>query len=158
MEVFKNVKEAYKNLREVERRKIVDYLKLNGFKTQNGNELSYRGGSGRPAYTSGGEIVEYDLSNWKWVEASKENVTYFISLQAFDSDPKSGNHHVLMDRIGVCAFDENIKEEDKNYFQDMVRTTLDLPLDETKIEMFPEILEDARLDMLKKVKSEMQKN
>ncbi len=99
---FGTVKAAYVQAREDERRKLIDFLALHGF------EVTKRGksGMGVEAYTNYGRLEKpYDLRNWKYIDAFKNGVLYFISLQAFDHDPNSGNWHVLMDRIGVYRYE-----------------------------------------------------
>lgn len=126
MNIFLETKEKYNSLREYERKKIINYLSEKGFK------VSYNGGNGRPNYTNGGKMKKsYDLTNWKWVDATKENIKYFISLQAFDMDTTSKNYHVLMDRIGICAFSNGEKPD---YFNLMETTSLELPLGEQDLD------------------------
>ena len=126
MNVFLEIKEKYNSLREYERNKIIKYLSEKGF------EVSYNGGKGRLNYTNNGKLEKsYDLTNWKWVNATKENIKYFISLQAFDRDASSKNYHVLMDRIGICAFSN---EKKPDYFNLMETTSLELPLGEQDLD------------------------
>ena len=55
---------------------------------------------------------EYDLSNWMWVCVKRNNVHFFISLQAFERDSKTGNFHVLTDRIGIYAYVGDFSPQD----------------------------------------------
>lgn len=127
MNVFLETKEKYDSLREYEREKIIRYLSEKGF------TVSYRGGKGLSNYTNGGQLEKsYDLTNWKWVNATKGNIKYFISLQAFDRDINSKNYHVLMDRIGICMFSKEVKKPD--YFSHMQMTSLELPLRENDLD------------------------
>ncbi len=124
---FFKAKEMYTDLREKERIKIIDYLKNKGF------NVSKKGGNGSPHYTNNNNFEkEYNLTNWKWVSATIENKTIFISLQAFDQDKNSKNIHALFDRIGICVYNSEVKNPD--YFKLMETTSLDLPLDEPKLE------------------------
>lgn len=126
MDVFLETKEKYNSLREFERKKIITYLDQSGFK------VSYLGGTGRPNYKNGGRLKKsYDLTNWKWIDAWKNDAKYFISLQAFDKDTSSNNFHVLMDRIGICKYFRENKKPD--YFNLMQTTSLELPLDENDL-------------------------
>lgn len=131
--VFLETKEKYNSLREDEREKIINYLSEKGF------EVSFRGGKGKPNYKNYGKLERsYDLTNWKWVDATKGNVKYFISLQAFDMDTSSKNYHILMDRIGICAFVNEVRNPD--YFNHMNMTSLELPLGERHLDELLEIM------------------
>lgn len=124
---MEDLKEKYNLLREYERKKIINYLCEKGF------EISCNGGKGKPDYTNGGKLKKsYDLTNWKLVNATKGNIKYFISLQAFDRDTSSKNYHVLMDRIGICAFSKEVKNPD--YFSLMQMTSLELPLEKKDLD------------------------
>lgn len=141
MNVFLETKEKYNSLREYERKKIISYLAEKGFK------ISYLGGTGRPNYTNNGQLDKsYDLTNWKWVDATKGNIKYFISLQAFDIDKRSKNYHVLMDRIGICAFSKEVKKPD--YFSVMKMTSLELPLGEKHLDELLEIMNNMGISEL----------
>lgn len=133
MNVFLETKEKYNALRENERKKIISYLSEKGFKT------SCSGGKGISNYTNNGQLDKsYDLTNWKWVDATKGNIKYLISLQAFDRDTGSKNYHVLMDRIGICAFSKEVEKPD--YFSLMKMTSLELPLVENDFDELFEIM------------------
>lgn len=140
---FNEVEELYNSLREEERIKIVRLLDNNGYTNKKGKKLNAQGGKGKPNYTNYNQLkVSYDLTNWKYVEACIDGVEYFISLQAFDRDKNSGNFHVLVNRIGICMFPDN--GEDRDYFNTMETTSLELPLDESDLECLLGILEDMR--------------
>ncbi|WP_295080538.1 hypothetical protein [Ruminococcus sp.] len=135
---FEEIKTEYVNAREKERKKIADYLKDNGYSV-----VGETGGKGRTNYKSGKNCIKpYDLSNWKWVEASKDGFNYFISLQAFDRDPGSGNYHALMDRIGICAYTGEYKEA--HIASSMKISDIDLPLSETDLIKLEEALKSER--------------
>ena len=133
---FNEIKTEYGKCREMERRAIRDHLIDRGFIVSK----SSRAGKGVINYTSSGRIKPYDLSNWKYIIAAKDGKEIFISLQAFDQDKHSHNHHVLYDRIGLYAY-ETYSAEDA--FNTMITTNIDLPLDEAK---FAEL--DALIDKL----------
>jgi len=135
---FDEIKNEYVAAREQERLKIVEFCKKNGYDT----EKSSSAGKGKNNYTSGGKIAEYDLRNWKYAEVSKDSYNYFISLQAFDNDPNSHNHHVLMDRIGICAYSGDYDAE--YVFNNMTVTDIDLPLTEEKLTKLEQYLKDAK--------------
>lgn len=126
MEDFIAVKKKYEELRNVERNNMINFLKANGYTIIKG-----KGGKGCTNYTSKGTLkIPYDLSNWKWIETEKDNMRYLISFQAFDVDSSSGNHHVLMDRLGVYKY---TKYNAKEAFENMAITDIDLPMDDEKL-------------------------
>ena len=73
-------------------------------------------------------MEKYDLSNWKWVCVKRNDVHFFISLQTFDKDLRTGNLHILMDRIGVYAYVGNYSSIDAQ--SKMMMTNIELPLDD----------------------------
>lgn len=123
---FVTCKKEYENARNFEKNKLMEFFKEEGVKV-----LNMGHGNGSKNYTSGGTLeVSYDLSNWKWVEIEKEEYKYLISLQAFDRDKKTGNIHVLMDRIGIYKYkDYNAMET----IEKMIVTDIELPLTEEKL-------------------------
>lgn len=142
---FQNIKKVYEAERDKERVKICNFLLKNGF------DVATQGNAGKGSkhYSSGGKLnKQYDLSNWKYVEAYKDNFIYFISLQAFDHDPSSYNQHVLMDRIGLYKYrGSGLKERHKFYdafdaFSKMVITDLELPLSEPDLDNLLQAIED----------------
>lgn len=107
---LKQVREAYKILREEERQKLSEYIKGRswvakpknpGLKVVSGRSA----GKGHDDYTAKGRIAKYDLTNWKWVEMrtgkTAEDFNCVISLNMVEVDPDSGNVHALYDRIGL---------------------------------------------------------
>ena len=165
---FAKAKNEYTRLREIERKKIIAYLKDQTdnegnlmFTKATGAKLDCRGGSGRKSYGKGKFNKLYDLSNWKFVEAMYKGQKFLISLQCFDFDTNSKNVHVLYDRIGIYLYDEkmlNINFE--NAFYDacvnyclfrMVATEFDLPLSDDDLkELTRQIIDlcERRLKML----------
>ncbi len=130
---FRKCKDEYEKARNGEKKKLVEFLENKGFKVLN---KGY--GSGSKKYKAGGKLdVPYDLSNWKWVEIEKEGYTYLISLQPFDKDKKTGNIHVLMDRIGIYKYKEYSASE---VIEKMVATNIELPLTEEKLNSLLTIL------------------
>lgn len=89
----------------------------------------------------------FNLSNWKYIEAYKENHLHFISLQAFDVDPTSGNLHVLMDRLGIYKYAGcNLNDRKKNYvaydaLTKMTVTDIELPLNDAKLDRLIEYMQ-----------------
>lgn len=125
MDRFTEVKTEYVNYRERERQAIRDHLVNKGFKVS----MSPKAGKGIKDYTSAGTIKPYDLSNWKFITASKDGKEIFISLQSFDLDRNSHNHHVLYDRIGLYTYEIYNSEA---AFTEMITTDIDLPMNEDK--------------------------
>lgn len=106
--------------------KIADHFEKHGYK------VNTRGSTGKGVkkYISGGQLNKpFNLSNWKWIEITKDDGREFlVSLQPPDKDPSSGNHHVLMDRIGVCSNEHWIISD------------IDLPMDERSLDALVEII------------------
>lgn len=124
-ELFELIKQVYTESREVERLKIANYFEKRGFKVKKRGSA----GKGVKKYISGGQLNKhFDLSNWKWIEITKDGREFLVSLQPPDKDPNSGNHHVLMDRIGVCS--------NKHW----KITNIDLPMDEKSLDDLVEII------------------
>ena len=161
MESFKEVKQKYTDLREAERRLIIEYLDSKGFEGEDG-KLTNHGGKGDAHYNSQGRLkTEHNLSNWKYVEALKsfsvkntngraDNfvVKIFISLQAFERDKVRGNRHVLFDRIGIHAYMGKYNSE--KVFSNMKITEIELPLDKVKLESLLEEINNLSLKVIKK--------
>ena len=140
MDIFTETFIRLEELREEERMGIVNHLASKGFRVSK----DPRAGKGKDNYTSGGTIAEYNLSNWKYIDASINNHKVFISLQAFDKDPNSKNHHVLENRLGIYVYD---KYDPEKAFSEMVTTDIDLPMNDEKFRML-----DIAIDMqLRKV-------
>ena len=143
MEHFNVIKKAYTEAREIERIKIINYLKKQT--DENGNpifKISAQGGKGVSKYGKNKFNKSFDLSNWKWITATINNITVLISLQSFDLDENSHNIHILYDRIGLYFYDESGKESvleiEKDFktikvndpFVKMLTTDFELPLSE----------------------------
>ena len=122
--LFELIKQVYTESREVERQKIADHFEKCGYKVKKCGLA----GKGVKKYISGGQLNKpFDLSNWKWIEITKDGREFLVSLQPPDKDPSSKNHHVLMDRIGVC------------YNEHWIITDIDLPMDEKSLDALVEI-------------------
>lgn len=152
---FKDVKEMYNKLRNIERQKIVEKLVEKGFNA-NGHQGTWN-------YTSRGKIKpHYNLGMWKWIVARKGTITAVISLQTLEQDSKTKNIHVLFDRISVDVFKDNegniLSESSDSYFQSVksrynvenefdpgfvekVITELELPLEDDDLESLVKIIE-----------------
>ena len=162
-EEFLKVKEAYKNVRLEEKKKIIDFLlnkknndgnliffkktDINKNELNKGEDISFvqtSGGSGKPNYSSGGTLSKpYDLSNHMYIDLSYKGNDVLISLQSFDIDPNSKELHVLYDRIGIL-FEKSKKipifkdcytiTKVSEAFLKMETTNWELPLSEAEME------------------------
>lgn len=137
---FIEIKQAYVNERQKQRKLIVKHLQKNGYSVVEGGSA----GKGRKDYTSGGNLkIPYDLSNWKYIEAEKNGNQFFVSLQSFDHDPNSGNQHVLMDRIGIYHYLGHRKKDYDAFdaFSKMQTTEIELPLSDEDLNNLLDLLE-----------------
>lgn len=135
MDAFKEIQEKYNQLREEERKKLRNYLKDNGFLVKTGGTA----GKGRTNYTSGKRLKPpYDLSNWKYVEASLDEVNFLLSLQPYDIDPGSHSMHNLDNRLGVFSYVGKYVSE--RAIAEMKITDIELPLDDEMMNRLCEIL------------------
>lgn len=144
MKTFYEFKMKYNEMREIERVKLRDFLLQNGF-----SDVSLRGnaGKGRKKYTSGKRLSEpYDLSNWKYIEATYNNVHFFISFQPFEIDPCSHNIHSLTDRIGIYSYVG--KYEVERALSNMKITDIELPLDDNKMKRLCKMLQEIAICQL----------
>ncbi len=148
---FYDIKEKYNELRENERKRIIDFLAKRKdeqgnvlFSKINGADYSkyrYNGGSGSVNY---GERKDrpltptYNLSNWKYIETKCKGKYIFISLQCFDLDPNYHNVHVLFDRVGVLIEEPQVikfeGEKVSDAFIRMKITNFELPLSDDEID------------------------
>lgn len=134
---FKEVQEAYEDLREKERTKLLQYLKdeLTNSKLMVVN----RGwsGRGRKEYTESGNIEKYNLENWKWVEVKcGDEFSCIISLNMPEVDPGTANVHALYDRIGIFVS----YKKDSNYYKTSIYTDIDLPFETAEMESIKKIV------------------
>jgi len=140
---FSEAKRQYVSARQEQKNKIIDWLIKEGFTilTMSGEAASapYRTGSGLKNYTAGSRISAYDLSNWKWISARKNDSEYLISLQAFDIDPSTRDRHILMDRIGIYTYDKG-NYDPQECVEKMVNTGIDLPMSEAEYAVLKEKL------------------
>ncbi len=112
------------------------YLYDEGFELSS-NRLLY----GAKNYKSGNRLdEEYDLRYWQYIVLKRKSVNFLISLQAFDQDPKTGNHHVLPDQVGIYAYVGSYSHEDA--FKNMMMTNITLPFTEEKLVKLKTIIED----------------
>lgn len=151
---FEQLKIAYEQARDTERINLA--IALAKFLTDN-KELKDklrvvyggRAGKGRVNYSSGKRIKEYDLSNWKWVEVTDDDdFECIVSLNMPDTDPRSGNSHVLFDRVGLLV---SYRINDSYYYETAIHTNIDLPLtDEAVKDIAQLVLEQYKIFCEKK--------
>lgn len=149
---FYKIKEMYNEAREDERNKIARF-----FRSHKDFEVERPPARrGAKSYSSGSRLnKKYDLSNWKWVCIKRNDVHFFISLQSFERDPKTGNFHVLMDRIGIYAHAGNyspIEAQTK-----MMVTNIELPMDDEKLDELAKILKDLSECEIYKIQAQFEK-
>lgn len=151
---FQDAKNEYERQRDTERINLA--IALAKFLTDN-KELKDklrvvyggRAGKGRVNYSSGKRIKEYDLSNWKWVEVTDDDdFECIVSLNMPDTDPRSGNSHVLFDRVGLLV---SYRINDSYYYETAIHTNIDLPLtDEAVKDIAQLVLEQYKIFCEKK--------
>ena len=134
-ESFSWIKEQYKEVRESQRKNIINYLKLKGFTVS----VSPRAGQGIEKYGESRLGKSYDLRNWKWIDIEKDGQKIMLSLQPFDYDKNSGNYHALMDRLGIYLYKKN-SNETSDAIKRMFLTDIDLPMDDEKLEKLENVL------------------
>ena len=78
-----------------------------------------------------------------------------MSLQTFDYDPKTGNLHVLMDRIGIYVYGDNYSAVDAR--ENMMITNIELPLNENKLEELANIIKELSECELYKMQAQLAK-
>lgn len=133
---FEQAKEKYAACRKAQLKLIIDYLESIGFTVR-----PQKGGCGRKNYGAQGKqprfSIAYNLSNWMYIDVEKSGKSFMISLQPFDldSNPRSKNYHVLMDRIGIYIYAlDNKSKRTADAIVRMLSTDIDLPMDEVKLE------------------------
>ena len=140
---FDMIKNKYKQSRYEECTILAKFLREKGF--------SARVSHGKENYTSGKSLSKpFDLSNWLLINASKNNVNFVISFQAFDKDPNSKNLHVLMDRIGIYAYTGKYSAIDAQ--TNMITTSFNLPLYKDDMENIAITLDNLCIDTYDKSK------
>lgn len=149
---FLEIKNMYNEERRKQRNKISCFFrKQDDFETE---DPAARAGSKH--YSSGGRLMEkYDLSNWKWVCIKRNNVHFLISLQTFDRDPRTGDLHILMDRIGIYAYAGNYSSIDAQ--TKMMQTNIELPLDDKKLNELGQTLRDLSECNIYKLQAQYEK-
>lgn len=124
---FNEIRTKYIEARREQKQLIIEQI-LNPL----GLTATMQGGAGKSNYTSNNTTAPFDLSYWLWVDGKINGKTAVtIYLQSFDRDPSSKNYHILMDRISVQMNNG-----------DIIRTDVDLPLDDNKICKLKEFISD----------------
>lgn len=138
---FETVKTNYEQARESVRKDLAKYLaKYKGIEDVLRVVSGGRSGKGLKNYTSGKRMIKgYDLSNWKWVEITDDgDFDCIVSLNMPDVDPRSGNSHILFDRVGLLVS----YHKDGHYYETAIHTDVDLPLDDTEKERIAQLVID----------------
>lgn len=150
---FTEIRDQYNELRRKERNIIVNYLRNHVF-FKNKAKINARNGSQK--YNSGQRLkTKYDLRNWLWIDLAINDVNFLLSLQTFDYDPKTGNLHVLMDRIGIYVYGDNYSAVDAR--ENMMITNIELPLNENKLEELANIINKLSECELYKMQAQLAK-
>lgn len=128
-----------KNARTIERNRIIKMIeKYKDWEVSDGN------GHGRKNYGKG-RMPGYNLENWMYIEFKipELNKRFCLDLQSFDTDPNSGNIHLLDQRISLYSSNNSKTEfliipsyEDDNG----QKRAFDLPLSEKEIKMLLEFI------------------
>ncbi|MDO5080120.1 hypothetical protein [Buchananella hordeovulneris] len=136
---FLAARAAYRQQRWEQRRQLVSALKQAGFKVKTGGGA----GRGRKNYTSGGRLnPPFDLSDWLWVQGSREGTEVTVSLQVLDCDPHSGNVHALLDRIGVDVYRDGDPVDPDDPLYEKATTQFELPLSDEDVAALVKLIED----------------
>lgn len=134
---FIKLKDEYYKYRKNERNSLSAYIRtfLNEKYKGKDKNLKVRANGGRTGYTSGSRLkTKYNLSNWMWIDIHIDKLKILLSFQTFDHDPKNGNLHVLMDRIGLYVYSGKYSAIDAQ--KNMMITNIELPLKkEDKLEL-----------------------
>lgn len=151
---FTEIRDQYNELRRKERDIIANYLRNHAFFKKKAKKIDVRSGSQK--YNSGQRLeIKYDLSNWLWIDLAINDVNFLLSLQTFDYDPKTGNLHVLMDRIGIYVYGDNYSAVDAR--ENMMITNIELPLNENKLEELANIIKELSECELYKMQAQLAK-
>lgn len=123
---FAKARRDYEGCREDERKALAKFL--NAIDEDLRVVSGARAGKGWTRYASGKRIVEYDLSNWKWVEITDDrDFECIISLNMPDIDPRSGSMHALYDRIGLLVS----YHKEGLFYETKIYTGIDPPLNDS---------------------------
>lgn len=125
-----------KEVRNTERNRIIKMIeKYKDWKPKRG------GGHGIKHYGNK-RMPEYNLGNWMYIEFEipELNNWFCLDLQSFDTDPHSGNMHLLDQRISLYSSNENNSKTEfliiPSYEDDKgQKKAFDLPLSDEKITM-----------------------
>ena len=126
---FFELKDGYYKYRKKERDNLSRYLR-NFFKQNyKDKKLKVRVNGGSKRYLSGSRLkTEFNLSNWLWIDIDIDELKILLSFQSFDHDPKTGNLHILMDRIGLYVYSGEYSAVEAQ--TNMFITDIQLPLDD----------------------------
>lgn len=150
---FNEIRNAYIDAREAERRKIVNFFKE---REKEGFTVCANGGSGAANYKSQGRLKEeFDLRIWKWVEIEKNSVHFLISLQPFERDKNNNDLHVLMDQIGIYVYTGDYSATDAQ--TKMMVTQIGLPMDVEKLNKLAEIIKSLSECEIYKIQAQFEK-
>lgn len=114
---FIEAKQAYMEKRKEERDRISLALKNAGFENR-------KAAAGSERYGAALDGEPYDLRNWQYIEGVFDDIRVHISLQTFDRDSKTGNIHVLYDRIGLYYYRNELSDPCRVVIRGVDKTTV----------------------------------
>lgn len=120
---FQTIRDEYDCARIEQLKKIVSELRKNGYEA----ELA----QGKSDYTASHTMEAYNHSLWRYINATKNNRNYLVTIQPFHIDPADMRLTTLNDRIGVYAYRK--KYDNGDAVKQMKITDIDLPMDEEKL-------------------------
>lgn len=137
-EKFVCVYSKMKEVRTEERKRIIEMIeKCKDWEVKDGS----RSGHGIKKYGSN-RMAEYNLENWMYIEFKipELNKWFCLDLQSFDTDPNSGNIHLLDQRISLYSSNENNSKTEfliiPSYTDEKdQKKAFDLPLCDKEIKM-----------------------
>lgn len=152
-EKFVCVYSKMKNARTNERDRIIKMIKkCKDWEVKDGS------GSGHGIKNYGkNRMPEYNLENWMYIEFEipKLNKWFCLDLQSFDTDPDSGNMHLLDQRISLYSSN---KKNSKTKFlsipsykdKEDQEKAFDLPLGDEEIKKLLDIIDEYTADNFQK--------
>lgn len=148
---FLKLKDEYYKYRKNEIYNLSRYIRKFFKQNYKNKKLKVRANGGKTGYSSGSRLkTKFDLSNWLWIDIDIDELKILLSFQSFDHDPKTGNLHILMDRIGLYVYSGEYSAVDSQ--KNMMITDIQLPLDdEKKLELANIVNDITECEYFKKI-------
>lgn len=163
MPSFSDIKAAYKEARNEEKKKLIDVLTHRGYAANN------RGGCGFLKYTNNSTIKTYDFTNWMWLNGRKTlmisnnpvNLTVTVYFQSPNYDNRTKNNHILFDRLCYSIslkgksklINDVINEVIKSKY--MFLTSYDLPLNKSDYALLVDDIEKKISDTINSIEAKV---